>query len=79
MVGSWCSPERAGVRRPLFVPEARLGSVGNVWTDIDRINHAAEERGGYPTQQPLALLERIIRASLNEGDVVLDPFRGCAI
>ena len=36
------------------------------------------ERIGYPTQKPLALLERIIKASSNEGDVVLDPFCGCA-
>ena len=38
----------------------------------------AKERVGYPTQKPLALLERIIKASSNEGDVVLDPFCGCA-
>ena len=38
----------------------------------------AKERTGYPTQKPLALLERIIKASSNEGDVVLDPFCGCA-
>ena len=61
-----------------FVPEARLVTVGDVWTDIDRINQAAKERVGYPTQKPLALLERIIKASSNEGDVVLDPFCGCA-
>ncbi len=61
-----------------FVPEARLVTVGDVWTDIDRINQAAKERVGYPTQKPLALLERIIKASSNEGDVVFDPFCGCA-
>ena len=38
----------------------------------------AKERMGYPTQKPLALLERIIKVSSNEGDVVLDPFCGCA-
>ena len=42
------------------------------------INSQAKERMGYPTQKPLALLERIIKASSNEGDVVLDPFCGCA-
>lgn len=52
-------------------------TVGDVWTDIDRINQAAKERLGYPTQKPEALLERIIRASSNEGDLVLDPFCGC--
>jgi SAM-dependent methyltransferase len=52
-------------------------AVGDIWTDIDRINQVAAERLGYPTQKPLALLERIIAASSNEGDVVLDPFCGC--
>ena len=50
----------------------------DVWTDIPPVNSQAKERVGYPTQKPLALLERIIRASSNEGDVVLDPFAGCA-
>ena len=49
----------------------------DVWTDISPINSQARERLGYPTQKPEALLERIIRASSNEGDVVLDPFCGC--
>ncbi|MFN7399940.1 MAG: site-specific DNA-methyltransferase [Sandaracinobacter sp.] len=49
----------------------------SVWTDIPPINSQAQERLGYPTQKPIALLERIIRASSNEGDVVLDPFCGC--
>jgi site-specific DNA-methyltransferase (adenine-specific) len=52
-------------------------AVGDVWTDIPPINMQARERLGYPTQKPLALLERIIEASSNEGDVVLDPFCGC--
>lgn len=51
--------------------------MGNVWTDIDPINSRAAERLGYPTQKPEALLERIIAASSNEGDVLLDPFCGC--
>ena len=49
----------------------------NIWTDIPPINSQARERLGYPTQKPEALLERIIQASSNEGDVVLDPFCGC--
>jgi hypothetical protein len=49
----------------------------DVWTDIDPINARAIERLGYPTQKPLVLMERIISASSNEGDVVLDPFCGC--
>ena len=50
----------------------------DLWTDIRPIGARAKERIGYPTQKPLALLERIIRASSNPGDVVLDPFAGCA-
>jgi len=60
-----------------FVAEDREVTVGDVWVDIDRINQTAKERLGYPTQKPEALLERIISASSNEGDVVLDPFCGC--
>ncbi len=51
--------------------------VGSCWVDISSINPQAAERLGYPTQKPLALLERIIAASSKEGDVVLDPFCGC--
>lgn len=51
--------------------------VGNSWDDIPPVNSQAQERLGYPTQKPVALLERIIAASSNEGDVVLDPFCGC--
>ena len=60
-----------------FNPEAREVMVGDVWDDIDRLNQTAKERMGYPTQKPEALLERIIRASSNEGDVVLDAYCGC--
>jgi len=49
----------------------------NIWTDIDPINMMAQERLGYPTQKPLELLERIIAASSNPGDIILDPFCGC--
>ncbi|MGE4307278.1 MAG: DNA methyltransferase [Novosphingobium sp.] len=51
--------------------------MGDIWDDIPPINSQAQERLGYPTQKPLTLLERIISASSNEGDVVLDPFCGC--
>ena len=60
-----------------FEEEARMIMVGDVWTDIDRINQTARERLGYPTQKPLALMERIISASSNPNDVVLDAFCGC--
>ncbi|MDE0095942.1 MAG: site-specific DNA-methyltransferase, partial [Gammaproteobacteria bacterium] len=49
----------------------------DVWTDIPPVNSQARERLGYPTQKPVALLERIIRASSDPGDIVLDPFCGC--
>lgn len=49
----------------------------DVWNDIPPINSQAKERLGYETQKPVALLERIIQASSNEGDAVLDPFCGC--
>ena len=67
-------------RRPQlkrYLDEMKGGVVGNVWTDIPPINSQAKERLGYPTQKPEALLERIIAASSNEGDLVLDPFCGC--
>ncbi len=51
--------------------------VQDVWLDIQSLSHAGAERLGYPTQKPEALLERIISASSNEGDLVLDPFCGC--
>ncbi len=60
-----------------FDPSSRMVTVGDVWVDIDRLNQTARERLGYPTQKPVALLERIISASSNEGDLVLDPFCGC--
>jgi site-specific DNA-methyltransferase (adenine-specific) len=61
----------------IYLDEMKGISAQDVWTDIDVINMMAKERLGYPTQKPEALLERIIRASSNEGDVVLDPFCGC--
>jgi hypothetical protein len=51
--------------------------IDDLWADINSLNPVASERLGYPTQKPLALLERIISASSKEGDLVLDPFCGC--
>ena len=51
--------------------------IQDIWTDIKPIGAQAAERLGYPTQKPESLLERIIKASSNEGDVILDPFCGC--
>ena len=50
----------------------------DVWTDLRSLFRNDQEAMGYPTQKPLALLERIISASSNKGDFVLDPFCGCA-
>lgn len=49
----------------------------DIWTDIDRVSNTGAERIGYPTQKPVALLDRIIGASSNKGQVVFDPFCGC--
>ena len=65
-------------RRYLF--EANPPRVDNIWDDEETklMSRNSLERIGYPTQKPLALYERIIKASSNPGDVVLDPFCGCA-
>ncbi|MHA6769400.1 DNA methyltransferase [Sphingobium ummariense] len=60
-----------------YLDEQKGLPLGDVWTDIPPLNSQAQERLGYPTQKPRALLERIISASSNPGDVVLDPFCGC--
>ena len=60
-----------------YLDEMAGVSLQDVWIDISPIGAQAQERLGYPTQKPEALLERILRASSNEGDVVLDPFCGC--
>lgn len=60
-----------------YLDEAPGIPLQSIWTDIQPINSQASERLGYPTQKPLALLERIIQASSNPKDIVLDPFCGC--
>ena len=61
-----------------YLDESRGTPLTTNWADISFVRGWAKERVGYPTQKPLALLERIIKASTNEGDMVLDPFCGCA-
>ena len=61
--------------RKTYLPPGQIPT--NLWADIGNVSAQARERLGYPTQKPLALLERIIKASSNEGCVVLDPFCGC--
>ena len=65
------------LRLKMFEDESRGERLQSLWADIPPLSANAQERLGYPTQKPLALLERIIAASSNEGDVVLDPFCGC--
>jgi len=60
-----------------YLDEQEGKSLDDVWTDIPPINSQAQERLGYPTQKPVALLDRIVRASSNENDIVLDAFCGC--
>ncbi len=73
--GAFDTARRPRLKR--YLDEMDGGIIGCVWTDIPPINSQAQERLGYPTQKPMALLERILQASSNEGDVVLDPFCGC--
>jgi DNA methylase/NACHT-associated inactive restriction endonuclease len=74
-------PRQRSGKSPGFPRFKRYLSAGSriqdVITDIPPINSQAKERLGYPTQKPGALLERIIKTSSNEGDLVLDPFCGC--
>ena len=65
------------LRRKRYVDELRGMPIQNLWDDIEQIGAHAAERLGYPTQKPEGLLERIIQASSEEGDLVLDPFCGC--
>ncbi len=67
----------ARLRRKLYLEDSPGVPITDNWTDIKPIFATAQERLGYPTQKPLALLERVIAASSNKGDVVLDPFCGC--
>ena len=60
-----------------YLDEMQGNPVDTIWEDIKPVQAQSAERLGYPTQKPEALLERIINASSNEGDVVLDPFCGC--
>lgn len=60
-----------------YLDELEGQAIHDVWTDIPGINSQAKERLGYPTQKPTMLLERIIQASSDKSDVILDPFCGC--
>ena len=68
---------RTQVSGQIYIGSSGMKAMRDVW-EISYLNANAKERVGYPTQKPKALLERIIKASSNEGDLVLDPFCGCA-
>ena len=61
----------------VYLDELPGKQIASIWSDIPRIGNTSKERLGYPTQKPLALLERIIITSSNKGDVILDAFAGC--
>jgi len=73
--GDFDFSKRPRLKRYLNEQEGSI--VTNIWIDIQSLHDVSDERLGYPTQKPLSLLERIIQASSNEGDTVLDPFCGC--
>ena len=73
----WPKKSGGAPRFKYYLQDAPGKIPSDTWTEIPKISAHAKERLGYPTQKPEALLERIIRASSNEGDVVLDPFCGC--
>ena len=69
---------KTGVPRyKIYLDESLGASAQDIWTDLLAVHYRPKERLGYATQKPLALLERIVSASSNPGDVVLDPFCGC--
>lgn len=71
------SKQDGRIVRKKYLDEQEGVVVGDIWVDISQLRAMDAERMGYPTQKPLALLERIIQASSDPGDVVLDPFCGC--
>ena len=66
------------VRRKRYLSDYKGAKMGNVWTDIGPMQEGDEEFMGYSTQKPPKLMARIIECSTNEGDLVFDPFCGCA-
>ncbi len=72
-------PKKGGglPRYKQFLADRKGTPLQSIWTDIDVVNSQAQERQHYPTQKPIALLERIIASSSNPDDIVLDPFCGC--
>ncbi len=70
-------PKKGMPRLKRYESEIKGTVLQDIWIDISQMHNLSAERLGYDTQKPLSLLERIINASSNEGDIVLDPFCGC--
>lgn len=69
--------ENARLRKKIYLDESPGVPISDIWDDLPPLHASSAERLGYPTQKPVGLLERIVAASSNLGDVVLDPFCGC--
>ena len=71
--------QQKGIEKRIYLDESPGRAVGSLWIEDGlQLNTSSRERTGYPTQKPLALYARMIQASSNPGDMVLDPFAGCA-
>ena len=75
---AWPKRGKGMPRLKRYLESTKGKAAEDVFVDIKRLEAQSKERVGYPTQKPLALLDRIIKASSNVGDMVLDPFCGCA-
>jgi site-specific DNA-methyltransferase (adenine-specific) len=73
----WPQKENGAPNLKYYLEDNKGVPLNDMWDDVPAIQSNSPESLGYPTQKPVALLERIINASSNEGDIVLDPFCGC--
>lgn len=74
----WSKKKNGKPRFKKYASTSKGKKVEDLMTDIPNVQAHSKQKTGYPTQKPLALLERLIQASSNKGDIVLDPFCGCA-
>lgn len=70
-------PDRGGMPRLKKFLSTKGQPIDNIWTDIPPVSSQGAEKLGYPTQKPIALLQRIVSASSNPGDLVMDAYCGC--
>ena len=71
------SEDKTSIQQKMYLSTRKGSCIESIWTDIRCVQGGSAEYFGWPTQKPVALLERIIAASSNEGDMVLDCFAGC--